>query len=52
MKVSIEGKFKLGLTEVPDQLAKELEDKLKQINSSFANLKLTVEEDDEEKKNK
>ncbi|GAH01858.1 unnamed protein product [marine sediment metagenome] len=45
MKVSIEGKFKLGLTEVPERLAKELEEKLQKINSKFANIKIKVEEE-------
>jgi len=45
MKVSIEGKFKLGLTEVPDKLAKEIEGKLEQINSTCTNLKVKVEEE-------
>ena len=48
MKVSIEGKFKLGLTEVPDKLAKEIEDKLKKMNSKFADLKIKVEKDEDD----
>lgn len=50
MKIAIEGNFKLDMIEVPDELAKELEDKLAKINSKFANIKLSVEEDDEVKK--
>lgn len=49
MKVGIEGTFKLELTEVPDRLAKELEEKLQKINSKFANLKVTVEEEQDGK---
>lgn len=45
MKVTMKGKFEIGLTEVPEKLAKELEEKLEKINSTFANLEVKVEEE-------
>jgi hypothetical protein len=52
MKVSIKGNFELGMTEVPEDMAKDLESKLKQINSEVMNFDVKVENDEPQKTEK
>ena len=46
MKMSIKGSFELGLTEVPEKMAKDFEKALGQLNSKYSTIEVKVEEDE------